>query len=183
MTYPGPSTTGYVYDAFGNRTAMTVATDETTYAYDDADRLTTLTPPSPASAITYSWDDNGNLTDRGSDEFAWDYEDRLVAATVDSATTTFAYRGDGLRESRTFNSNTVTFTWDIAASQSARLWIGFGARGLSSPRTPAPRSRTVPADAAAPGGRYPGSPRAARSAAARPFAAQSQAKALATFPP
>jgi RHS repeat-associated protein len=39
----------------------------------------------------------------------------MVSATVDSAETTFAYRGDGLRESRTFNSNTVTFTWDIAA--------------------------------------------------------------------
>ena len=101
-------------DAFGNRTSMTVDTDETTYAYDDADRLTSLTPPGD-SAISYSWDDNGNLTDRGADEFAWDYEDRMVSATVDSAETTFAYRGDGLRESRTFDSNTVTFTWDIAA--------------------------------------------------------------------
>jgi len=42
----------------------------------------------------------------------------MVSATVDSAATTFAYRGDGLRESRTSNSNTVTFTWDIAAGLS-----------------------------------------------------------------
>ncbi|MEO6045228.1 MAG: hypothetical protein ABIQ47_15110 [Tepidiformaceae bacterium] len=48
-----------------------------------------------------TWDTNGNLTNRGSDSFAWDYEDRMTSATVNSVTTTFAYRGDGLRNSRT----------------------------------------------------------------------------------
>jgi RHS repeat-associated protein len=115
VTYPGPSTTTSDFDAFGNRTEMTVGSDTTTYSYDDADRLTTVTPPSPASAISYTWDDNGNLTDRGSDSFSWDYEDRMVSATVNSVTTTFAYRGDGLRNSRTVGGNTTTFTWDIAS--------------------------------------------------------------------
>ncbi|MGE0598407.1 MAG: hypothetical protein AB7J35_01105 [Dehalococcoidia bacterium] len=114
VTYPGPSTTTYDFDAFGNRTEMDVSGDATTYAYDDADRITTVTPPSPASAISYTWDDNGNLTDRGSDSFDWDYEDRMVSATVNSVTTTFAYRGDGLRDSRTVGMATTTFTWDIA---------------------------------------------------------------------
>ena len=44
--------------------------DETTYSYNDADQLTSVTQPGE-SAISYTWDDNGNLTDRGSDEFAW----------------------------------------------------------------------------------------------------------------
>ncbi|MGE0598406.1 MAG: RHS repeat domain-containing protein [Dehalococcoidia bacterium] len=114
VTYPGPSTTTYDFDAFGNRTEMDVSGNATTYAYDDADRITTVTPPSPASAISYTWDDNGNLTDRGSDSFDWDYEDRMVSATVNSVTTTFAYRGDGLRDSRTVGMTTTTFTWDIA---------------------------------------------------------------------
>ncbi len=114
VTYPGPSTTTYDFDAFGNRTEMDVSGNATTYAYDDADRITTVTPPSPASAISYTWDDNGNLTDRGSDAFDWDYEDRMVSATVNSVTTTFAYRGDGLRDSRTVGMATTTFTWDIA---------------------------------------------------------------------
>ena len=39
----------------------------------------------------YTWDDNGNLTDRGSDEFEWDEADRMVSATVNSVTTTSAY--------------------------------------------------------------------------------------------
>jgi RHS repeat-associated protein len=39
----------------------------------------------------------------------------MTSATVNSVTTTFAYRGDGLRDSRTTGANTTTFTWDIAA--------------------------------------------------------------------
>jgi len=87
----------------------------TAYTYDDADRITEVQPPSPASAIAYDWDDNGNLVERGSDAFEWDYEDRMVEATVNSVTSTFAYRGDGLRDSRTVGMTTTTFTWDINA--------------------------------------------------------------------
>jgi RHS repeat-associated protein len=39
----------------------------------------------------------------------------MVSATVSSVTTTFAYRGDGLRDSKTTGGNTTTFTWDVAA--------------------------------------------------------------------
>jgi RHS repeat-associated protein len=38
----------------------------------------------------------------------------MVSATVSSVTTTFAYRGDGLRNSKTTGGVTTTFTWDIA---------------------------------------------------------------------
>ncbi len=115
VVYPGPSTTSYAFDAFGNRTSMTVAGNTTSYAYDDNDRITSVTPPSPASVINYTWDDNGDLTARGSDSFSWDYEDRMVSATVNSVTTNFVYRGDGLRDSRSVSGGaTTTFTWDIA---------------------------------------------------------------------
>jgi YD repeat-containing protein len=100
-TYPGPTTTSFGFDAFGNRTSMTVSGNTTTYAYDD--RITSVTPPSPASVINYTWDDpsrKDDLTARGSDSFSWDYEDRMVSATVNSVTTNFAYGGDGLRDSR-----------------------------------------------------------------------------------
>ncbi len=73
----------------------------TTYAYDAADRITSVTPPSPAPAVSYTWDNNGNLTNRGSDSFSWDYEDRMTSATVNGTTWTYAYRGDGLRNSAT----------------------------------------------------------------------------------
>jgi len=115
VTYPGPSTTSYAFDAFGNRTSKTDAGGTTGYSYDDADRLTTVTPPSPAPSVSYTSDNNGDLTARGSDSFAWDYEDRMTSATVGGTTTTFAYRGDGLRNSRTTGGVTTTFTWDVNA--------------------------------------------------------------------
>ena len=71
---------------------MTTGAGTTTYDYDDADRLTQVDPPA-ARPVAYTWDDNGNLTDRGSDEFEWDFEDRMTSATVNSVTSTFTYRG------------------------------------------------------------------------------------------
>ena len=42
-------------------------------------------------------------------------QDRMVEATVNTVTTTFDYRGDGPRNSRTVGMTTTTFTWDINA--------------------------------------------------------------------
>jgi YD repeat-containing protein len=90
-------TTTYEYDALNRLTTVTFPGSRTVgYAYDAADRLTSVTPPGQG-AVSYGWDDNGNLTDRGSDDFAWDAEDRLTSTAVSSVTTTFAYNGDGLR--------------------------------------------------------------------------------------
>jgi YD repeat-containing protein len=54
VTYPGPSTTTYDFDAFGNREEMTTGAGTTTYDYDDADRLTEVDPPaaSPGTLIS-----------------------------------------------------------------------------------------------------------------------------------
>src|SRR5205823_10998307 len=72
----------------------------------------------------------------GSDSFAWDYEDRITSATVSGTTTTFAYRGDGLRDSRTTGGATTTFTWDVASGLPVVLDDGsqyvYGASGLVS---------------------------------------------------
>jgi RHS repeat-associated protein len=94
---------------------MVTGAGTTNFAYDAADRLTSVTPPGQ-SAVSYGWDDNGNLTSRGADSFSWDAEDRLTSATVSSVTTTFTYNGDGLRDSLTTGGNTTTFTWDVNRS-------------------------------------------------------------------
>jgi YD repeat-containing protein len=65
--YPGADETDYTYDAVGNRKTMVTGAGTTQYACDAADRLTSVTPPGQ-SAVSYGWDDNGNLTDRGSDD-------------------------------------------------------------------------------------------------------------------
>jgi YD repeat-containing protein len=64
--YPGTDETDYTYDAVGNRKTMVTGASTTQYAYNAADRLTSVTPPGQG-AISYGWDDNGNLTSRGSD--------------------------------------------------------------------------------------------------------------------
>jgi RHS repeat-associated protein len=114
VDYPGPDMASYYFDAFGNRTSMTNGSGTTNYAYDNADRITSVTLPGP-TVTSYTWDDNGNLTNRGADTFAWDVEDRMTSATVGGTTTTFAYRGDGLRAIRTAGGVTTNFTWDINA--------------------------------------------------------------------
>ena len=73
-----------------------------------------MTPPGQ-SAVSYTWDNNGNLTNRGNDTFSWDYEDRMTSTTIGGTTTSFTYRGDGLPNSRTTGGSTTTFTWDINA--------------------------------------------------------------------
>src|SRR3990172_8180834 len=105
VTYPGPQTDTYTYDAVGNR--LTKNSDD--YTYDAADRLTAV------EAISYGWDDNGNLTSRGSDSFAWDAADRLTSAAINSVAASYTYNGDGLRMSRIIDSVTQTYDWDVAA--------------------------------------------------------------------
>ena len=56
------------------------------------------TPPSPASAISYTSDNNGDLTARGSDSFGWDFEDRMVHVTLtDGTAVAHTYDVDGNR--------------------------------------------------------------------------------------
>ncbi len=114
VSYPGPTTDTYSYDAVGNRTAK----NSTTYTYDAANRITA------AGSTSYTYDNNGDLTARGSDSFSWDAADRLTSATVSSTATTFAYNGDGLRDSLTTGGNTMTSTWDINAGLAQELYDG-----------------------------------------------------------
>ncbi len=101
VTYGNGDDVTYTYDGVGNRTTMVTGAGTTQYAYDAADRISSVTPPG-ASAITYTWDDNGTLTARGSDSFGWDAAERLTSATVDSLSSSSVYNGDGLRDSVTY---------------------------------------------------------------------------------
>lgn len=118
----GQQTTGawatFAYDSRGNITvkehegsnliAMTV---------DAANRL--VTALSGTSKITYSYDDNGNMTQEQTNltvNWAYDDEDRMSVETqvvVINGVTTNIYSGDGLRRTtKKQGSNTVTFVWD-----------------------------------------------------------------------
>ncbi|MGQ9675203.1 MAG: RHS repeat-associated core domain-containing protein [Chloroflexota bacterium] len=89
----------------------------TSYTYDNGDRMLT------AGGVGYAYDNNGNQTGRGADTFGWDYENRLISATVNGTSVSYTYRGDGLRHSKTVGSNTISlraealeaeaYTWDV----------------------------------------------------------------------
>ena len=68
------------------------------------------------AVVSYMYDANGNVTNRGSDTFAWDYENLLTSTTIGGTTTSFTYRGDGLRASQTSGSTTTSYTWDLNSS-------------------------------------------------------------------
>ncbi|MGE3793862.1 MAG: RHS repeat-associated core domain-containing protein [Dehalococcoidia bacterium] len=105
VTYPGPVTDTYTYDANGNRTAKN--TD--TYTYNDADELTSV------NGVSYGYDDNGNQVSRDSDGFSFDHENRLTQSVVSSTTSSSVYDGAGVRRSHTVNGSTTTYVWDVNA--------------------------------------------------------------------
>ena len=71
MTYPGPTTTTYAYDAFGNRTSLVDGSGTTTTAYNDASEVSSVTPPSRAPVVSYTYDANGNVTNRADAMTEW----------------------------------------------------------------------------------------------------------------
>ena len=118
----------YTYDPVGNRKAFTqtVGLSQTvhSYAYDNADRLTTV------DGQTYTWDDNpsaalrglrGNLTNDGVRSYDYDAADRLTGVSG-GVSASYTYNGeseaslwDGLLVSQNIGGTPTTFTWDVAA--------------------------------------------------------------------
>lgn len=109
VTYPNGMRTDYSYDAVGRLTGkkttlingtvvaeysftldklgniteqtakepyekMMLANEETSYTYNNANRITN------AGDISFSFDENGNTTKRGSEEYAWNKQDQLTSA-------------------------------------------------------------------------------------------------------
>jgi RHS repeat-associated protein len=111
---PGETYRAYTYDPVGNRQTESTDAGVTTYGYDTADRLTSVTPPGQ-SAIAYSFDANGNQTAAGATTFSYDLADRLKTAIVGATSETYTYAGDGTRLSASTGaqaSQTTKFVWD-----------------------------------------------------------------------
>lgn len=66
--------------------------------------------------VSYTWDNNGNLTSDGLRSYTYDHANRLTQVTEGSLTTQFAYNGDGARTSKTVDSDTTQYVLDLAAS-------------------------------------------------------------------
>ncbi len=133
----GTPTQSFSYDRAGNRTGMTTAAGTTTYSYDNADQLTSMTPPG-SGAISYTYDANGAVTARSSDAFTWNAAQQLASASIaGSDPESFTYNGDGLRQTRTDTATNLTtsFVWDASVRTPVVLDDGtqyvYGASGLA----------------------------------------------------
>jgi RHS repeat-associated protein len=111
---PGETYRAYTYDPVGNRLTESSEAGSSVHLYDNADRLTSVTPPGQG-AITYTFDNSGNQTAAGATTFTYDLADRLKTATVGATTETYTYAGDGVRLSASTGAlanQTTKFLWD-----------------------------------------------------------------------
>ncbi len=112
----------YGYDAAHNLTGITdtIAGAASALSYDRGSELTVLTTTVGAATnvADYTYDSNGNRTGRNattSAVYGWDAANQLITSSVGGApTTTYAYNGDGVRQSKVVSGNIpVTETWDM----------------------------------------------------------------------
>jgi len=160
LTYPNSTSTTYSYDAASRLTNIlhqgsSAVIDSLTYTYDTAGNRISLTranaPDKPlptavqaaydaaneltviASGATQSltYDQNGNLTNDGTNTYTWDARNRLIAISG-AVSASFTYDALGRRTSKTINSVTTSFLYD---GSDIVQEIGGGAVGASYVRS------------------------------------------------
>ena len=92
---PDRTAARYVYDAVGNRLELVQSRRTINYTYDKANRLL------HAGTTIYTWDNNGNQTQKrsgGITDYTYDHLNRLSSIVLpDGTTKRFAYYPDGRR--------------------------------------------------------------------------------------
>jgi RHS repeat-associated protein len=106
----------YTYDAVGNRLTQTICLGtptcspvNSTYAYDESNRLISV------NGTAYTWDNNGNLLNDGTNTYAYDAANRLTSVIGGGTTSTYTYNGLGDRLSQTVNAATTNYALDLNA--------------------------------------------------------------------
>ena len=129
-----PENARWSFDANGNLVSKSVLDWSTgqwktrTLAYDEVDRLVSLTEPGKAVTLTY--DANGNLvSDSTGRQFIWDTQDQLVQLQTTSLSASFAYDPQGRRTS--FSRGAVSRSYlldglDVLSDGTSRFLHGAG---------------------------------------------------------
>jgi RHS repeat-associated protein len=106
-------TTSYGYDPNGNRISQTDPSGQTTFGYDDLNRLTTAAYPAGYGTWGWTYDEVGNrLTQTGpsgTTTYTYDANNRLIQA-VAGTTVTYGYDDNG---NLLTISTGQSFTWDV----------------------------------------------------------------------
>jgi YD repeat-containing protein len=133
ITYNNSATpnVSYTYDLNSNRLSMVDGTGTTTYAYDELDRVVSVTSPG-AKSLGYRYDLNGNrvkfiYSDLTAVTYNFDAANHLNSI-VDWAgrTETYTYTVDGMPLSLTHNNNTYTEYQYDNVGRLKMIWNKYG---------------------------------------------------------
>lgn len=121
ISYPDLSTVSFIYDLRDNLREMHDSLGTTTYTYDAANRLTSVTDPHGFS-VSYEYDEAGNLTELtypGNKKVSYNYDElnHLETVTINwlSKTATYHYDGAGrLTRLDQFNNAWTAYGYDKA---------------------------------------------------------------------
>lgn len=124
----------YQYDAADNLTHAGNAT----LSYNAGNELTSLTNSTGTTSFSYNSQGNrAQATAPGNaiTTYSYDQANRLTGYSNGSTSAQYSYNGDGLRMSKTVNSTSEAFTWDIAEGLPLLLQDGttayvYGPNGL-----------------------------------------------------
>lgn len=105
----------YTYDPVGNRLTEVTQAGTTNYAYDIANRLTSV------DGVTYAWDPRSNMLSDGVSTYSYDRANRLTTVVQGANTYTFGYNGLGDRLRQTVNSAPTDFSLDLVSGLSQIL--------------------------------------------------------------
>ena len=111
----------YTYDAVGNRLTQDTLAGTNIYAYDIANRLTSV------DGVTYTWDANGNMLSDGVNTYTYDAANRLSSVSGPQSVSTFAYNGLGDRLQQTVDGVPTNYTLDINVGLTQILADGMNA--------------------------------------------------------
>ncbi|TYQ14887.1 UNVERIFIED_CONTAM: RHS repeat-associated protein [Acetivibrio alkalicellulosi] len=124
VTEPNLRKTTYTYDRAGNRETETIEsgsdTTVNTYAYNDQDRLNSVTTRlngSVTETTGFSYDDKGNkLTIRRNNELIttneYNEKNQLVRTTTNGTTVVNTYNGEGLRVAKEVNGSLTRYMYE-----------------------------------------------------------------------
>jgi RHS repeat-associated protein len=95
----------YIYNSIGD---LTNKSDVGAYTYAGTGNANPHAPTT-INGVTYTYDNNGNLTAAGSQKYSWDYRNRITTAGNGTATSTYGYDHQNQRVRKVFGTSTTTY--------------------------------------------------------------------------